>query len=110
MNQMTIKLWDSLMSDIWDNNDLGKAISKLLSIINENPFLSIDNDVDNINRDYSLMKDFMLQGYQDDKREELYNDLLRRTYRAACNTFLRLQIYKGNGIFTQANNRVNKLK
>ena len=109
MNQMTIKLWDSLMSDIWDNNDLGKAISKLLSIINENPFLSIDNDVDNINRDYSLMKDFMLQGYQDDKREELYNDLLRRTYRAACNTFLRLQIYKGNGIFTQANNRVNKL-
>lgn len=109
MDQTTLRQWDDIMTDIIERNYLGHAINKLLVIAYQNPQLTTDNEIENISRDYSLMKDFMLQGYQDTSRDDLYCHLLRKTYRAACNLFVRMQIQRGNGIFTQANNWVGKL-
>ncbi|WP_051559252.1 hypothetical protein [Hoylesella enoeca] len=37
--------------------------------------------LENVSQDYELMKDFMLKGYQDDKRATLYEGMLRKLYR-----------------------------
>ena len=109
MDQTTFKQWDEVMSDIWDRKNLGHAIHQLLIITYQNPFHATDNEIENISRDYNLMKDFMRQGYKDEQREELYRHLLRKTYRTACDMYVRMQIYKGNGIFSQAHNWVGKM-
>lgn len=109
MDQTTFKLWEEVVSDLWDRNDLGLAIHKLLILTYQNPSLATDNEIENINSDYKLMKDFMWQGYHDEHREELYRHLLRKTYRTACDMYVRMQIYKGNGIFSQAYNWVGKM-
>ena len=109
MEQDTLKKWDDIMSDIWDKQKLGHVLDELQEIIYHNPHLAHGGEIDNIHRDYSLMKDFMCQGYKDDRREELYLQLLRRTYRAACDMFVRMQISSGNTVFSQVNNWVAKL-
>lgn len=106
MNQELFNQWEGIMSDINKDHDLGHAIQELHFMMSQNPLLADGGEIENINRDYTLMKDFMRHGYKDDSREELYLHLLRKTYRAACNMFVRAEIISGNNVFAQANNWV----
>ena len=55
-----------------------------------------------IGADYERMRDFVLRGYQDDKREEVYNSLRRRTYRLACDWELSVLCSQPTGFYHDA--------
>ena len=55
-----------------------------------------------ISADYERMCDFVLRGYDDDKRPALYNNLRRRAYRLACDWELRMLASKSAGFYHDA--------
>jgi len=59
---------------------LGKAIKTIRNILVDNPYLASLDMLEDIESNYRLMLDFMQRGYKDDKREELYNSLLRKLF------------------------------
>ena len=61
--------------------NVGAAIRRLRAVLAENPFVvsgGLRQRLENLESDYHRMCDFMLHGYRDDQREEVYRSLLRR--------------------------------
>ena len=61
--------------------NVGVAIRRLRSVLGENPFAVsgvLRQRLENLESDYQRMCDFMLNGYRDDQRDEVYKQLLRR--------------------------------
>lgn len=70
--------------DIFDKigcNMLGPAIQALRTLVNANPHLMYDEELENIENNYKLMLGYMKQGFNDPQRENIYNGLLVRLYR-----------------------------
>lgn len=80
---------------------LGQAILALHEYQSRYSFLSPSDQLADIERDYRLMKDFLLQGYADPKREELYRQLLRRVYILSCEMDLTVAL-KTDGVYSSA--------
>ena len=62
-------------------SNVGAAIRCLRAVLTENPFVVsgvLRQRLENLESDYQRMCDFMLHGYRDDQREEVYRSLLRR--------------------------------
>jgi len=62
-------------------SNVGAAIRRLRAVLAENPFVVsgvLRQRLENLESDYQRMCDFMLHGYRDDQREEVYRSLLRR--------------------------------
>ena len=55
-----------------------------------------------IGADYERMRDFVLRGFQDDKRKELYKSLQRRAYRLACDWDLSVLCSQPTGFYRDA--------
>ena len=71
---------NTTMGKIFTTRELGEALNKLRETINNDGLkLNIDR-LEGIEEDYRLMKDFIRRGFNDPKREEVYNGLLKRTY------------------------------
>ncbi|MBP3743933.1 MAG: hypothetical protein J6I34_00750, partial [Prevotella sp.] len=75
---MTHTLSDALAA-VYDK-DLGTALNILKSILPAQGTPLHRDRLEDIAADYSRMKEFMLRGYADTQREELYMNCLRRTY------------------------------
>lgn len=62
---------------------LGKAMGTIRKVLSDYPYLADKDILDNIEHDYRLMLDFMRRGYKDDRRDEVYDNLLRKLFRLA---------------------------
>ena len=68
-------------------SNVGAAIRRLRAVLAENPFVVsgvLRQRLENLESDYQRMCDFMLHGYRDDQREEVYRSLLRRMADLNC--------------------------
>lgn len=63
---------------------LGNAIRAARSFANGNPKLAYSDELESVEGDYNLMLDFMRRGFNDPKREEVFNNIADRMYRVAC--------------------------
>lgn len=64
---------------------LKEAIDLLRPIYDGHPSLVGYDDLDRIGKDYAMMRDYMLQGYADPQRNQLYDRLLHDLYRVVAN-------------------------
>ncbi|MCR5131115.1 MAG: tetratricopeptide repeat protein [Prevotella sp.] len=88
-----------------EKQNLAAALEKLHQLADEHKQLITGNlllRLAEIEGDYERMRDFMLRGYQDNQREELYHSLLRKTYRLTCDFQLRLLTGGSYGAFPDA--------
>ena len=65
--------------------EIGNAIRAIRSLINGNSKLAYSGDMESVERDYSLMLDFMRRGFNDPQRDEVFNNIADRLYKFACN-------------------------
>ena len=64
--------------------EIGNAIRAIRSLINGNSKLAYSGEMESVERDYSLMLDFMRRGFNDPQRDEVFNNIADRLYRIAC--------------------------
>ena len=100
---------EKLLADILKEKNLGHAIKELLAIRLAEPLVVDGPELDDLERDYGLMCDYMLQGYPDTQRETMYLHLLRKAYRLAHNTLIRMQQSSTSGTIAAAWGRVKKV-
>lgn len=84
--------------------NVGAAIRRLRSVLGENPFAVsgvLRQRLENLESDYQRMCDFMLSGYRDDQREDVYKQLLRRMAQL-LGDFELAELQATNGTFTAA--------
>ena len=67
---------------------LKKAMELLQPVYSGHPSLVGYDELERIGKDYQMMRDFMLRGYADPQREQLYTRLLHDLYRLAANLTL----------------------
>ena len=60
---------------------LGEALDTIRPVTSDRAYGGIYDRLDRIRDDYELLKNYMLQGYNDPQRDTLYQDLLRRLHR-----------------------------
>lgn len=77
-------------SALLDEESVGKTLRLLQQFIVDRPDPAVSGMLENVSQDYELMKDFMLKGYQDDKRATLYEGMLRKLYRVW--SYLRMSV------------------
>ena len=84
---MTVRFEDTMQAicqAIYDGQ-LHKAISLLRPIYEGHPSLVGYDELERISKDYAMMRDFLLRGYADPQREQLYDRLLHDLYRLTAN-------------------------
>lgn len=84
---MTVKFEDTILkaTEVLYAGRLKEAIDLLRPIYDGHPSLVGHDDLERIGKDYAMMRDFMLQGYADPQREQLYDRLLHELYRVVAN-------------------------
>ncbi len=92
---------EEILRDIVNDCSLGNAIKHCRSFLKEKAVTVFDERVNDIDSQYSLLKDYMLRGYKDDKREELYREMLYKLYTVLFDVERHLQI-KEDSYFTSA--------
>lgn len=85
MNSDLEKARDILLS----RQDIGAALEILSKYSGTNLLAGLQADYENIAADYNLMKEYMLKGYRDDGRGELYARLLARLYELVNNAIVK---------------------
>ncbi len=100
---------ERLLANILQEKNLGHAIKELLAMRIAEPLLVDCQEMESLERDYGLMCDFMLQGYPDSQRETMYLHLLRKAYRLAHNSLIRMQRSSANGTIAAAWGRTRKV-
>jgi tetratricopeptide (TPR) repeat protein len=97
MNNELIQARDILTSQY----DVGRALSIIKPYIYAHPIKNINNDFDDIEADYHLMKNFMLKGYKDPKRDGVYSRLVRQLYEL-CNNAIVQEMIIGTNTYSDA--------
>lgn len=90
-------------NDIVIKGNLSQALRHLLEFIQNTHLTRFESAIEEISESYRLMKDFMLRGYQDDKRGEVYQSLLRRLFRLTCSVDLEYRVLSA-GIYAVCKN------
>lgn len=103
MEKKDIKVFDD-MFDALNQEKLGAALRRVREFIKLNPYLMYDEGLDDLERDYGLMLDYMGRGYVDEHRHGVYHSLLMRLYTFVGNLFLSFMI-KNNGFFGDLSRR-----
>jgi len=67
------------------DKNISKAIALLHQYLSKNECFSQLERVEEIKKEYDLMKEYMLKGYVDQQRNQLYSSLLQRLYVIAMN-------------------------
>ncbi|MDD7258307.1 MAG: tetratricopeptide repeat protein [Prevotellaceae bacterium] len=94
------KILNNVLSDL-ESLQLNKALKTLRTYLEEHPEMRNDGGIDDVERDYRLMLDYMGRGYADDNREHLYRGLLERTYRFMMNLYVSYKI-RTSQLFAEA--------
>lgn len=103
MEKKDVKVFDD-MFDSLNQGRIGTALRQVRAYVNENPYLMYDEGLDDIERDYSMMLDYMSRGIIDEHRERVCNDLLQRLSAFTGNLFLSFMI-KNNSFFGDLHRR-----
>ena len=87
---MTVKFEETIQkaTQVLYDGRLKEAIDLLRPIYDGHPSLVGYDDLDRIGKDYAMMRDYMLQGYADPQRDQLYDRLLHDLYRVVANLML----------------------
>ena len=64
---------------------LGRAIREARSFVNGHQMLVYKGELERVEEDYRLMLDYMKRGFNDPKRDDVFNNIADRLYRFACN-------------------------
>ena len=75
----------SILTEI-NNLNLGHALRLTRELVNNNPQLIYDQELENIENEYRLMLDYMKRGFNDPQRAEIYKRLIVKLYRFASDT------------------------
>ena len=90
---------------ILEERNLGSALKRLHAFMADRQWLSSYAQLlESIENDYQLMCDFMMRGFRDDKRSEVYDNLLRKTYRFVCDLELQIAVRGANISLREAAN------
>lgn len=103
MERKDVKVFDDMFESLNQGN-LGHALRQVREYVLENPYLMYDNGLDDIERDYGMMLEFMGRGFIDERRDRVYQDLLQRLFTFTGNLFLAFMI-KNNSFFGDLSNR-----
>lgn len=68
-----------------DEGRLSSAITDLRTYTEARPYLMYGDGLDDVERDYRLMLDYMSRGFSDPQRENIYKELMMRLYRFTSN-------------------------
>lgn len=71
----------TILRDFNDNRRLLRTLDSLRLFVDEHNLYDYGSRMDDIRRNYLLMLDYMERGYADDKRRDIYNDMLGQVYR-----------------------------
>ena len=94
---------------ILEERNLGGAFKRLHAFLLERQWLSsYAQQLEGIENDYQLMCDFMMRGFRDDKRSEVYDNLLRKTYRFTSDLELQVAVRGANVSLREAGNTVGQ--
>lgn len=94
---------------IYDSR-LHEAMTLLQPIYQGHPSLVGREEFERIGKDYAMMRDFLLRGFADPQREQLYDRLLHELYRIASNLKLswRCKNVEAYAIAYQTDNQLNR--
>lgn len=81
---------------------LGEALKQLKEFVTGKYSLGIGEQLESIEEDYQRMRDFMLTGHRDAKRDEVYQRLLQRLYALVGDLDLRLRVLKQGSTYAKA--------
>lgn len=87
--------------------DVREAIEQIKGLIASHHFVSFQGRIEEIEREYSLMKDYMERGFSDPQRPRLYEELLKDLFVLLREIQLKEQIHQG-GSYTLALSRTLK--
>ena len=72
----------NIIRSILDRQDLGRALREIRAEISgDSIYSSLEGEYEAVEKDYQLMRDYMLRGYKDPQIESVYRSLLRRACR-----------------------------
>lgn len=103
MDKKDVKVFDD-MFDSLNQGNLGRALRQVRDYMRDNPNLMYDEGLDNIERAYSMMLEYMGRGYIDERRQQVYAGLLSKLYSFTGNLFLSFMI-KNNSLYSDLYNR-----
>lgn len=103
MEKKDIKVFND-MFDSLARGRLADALRLARSCMGQNPGLMYGEGLDDIERDFGLMLDYMGRGIVDEHRGRVYNDLLQRLGAFVGNLFLSFLV-KNNGFFADLSRR-----
>ncbi len=69
---------------ILEARNLGEALSRMKKYAADNALAAVEGEIDGIDDDYRLMRDFMMRGLKDPQADDVYCKMLRRAYRCYC--------------------------
>ncbi len=92
---------EKIRSAIIDEANLGKALRIFKLFISSNNYPAISNRLEIIVDNYERMKQFVLKGYNDPKRQSLYNSTLKDVYELCNDTQLAID-KTNNPVFSSA--------
>ena len=81
-----------LLSQIIDEQYLPYAVKSIEHLLQTKGITKFDARLDEIKSSYQLMKDYMLRGYQDPMRPQLYDTMLHQLYALVFDLRLHLAI------------------
>lgn len=84
MDTKDIKQLDGIIKSLGEKK-LGYGIHSTRSFVSAHPYMMYDDELENIERDYTLMLDYMKRGFNDPQRKDIYNNLLTRLYKFVSN-------------------------
>ena len=70
---------------------LSSTLTRLSQLIDQQALYVFSSDVEDIRRNYDLMLDFMRRGYTDERRNDLYGEMIANTYRLIQNIQVELK-------------------
>lgn len=85
------KIHDLLLSLI-EPGFLGESLRRTRSLLRDMQFDSFDSRLEELQNNYTLMCDFMARGYKDEKRGELYKNILGQLYQLLQDIALRYRM------------------
>lgn len=90
------------------NMTLGLCIEALRKHFDVEPYVGFNEELESINSNYQLMKNYMRNGYDDKMRQMMYTDMLLHVKRIAADAALMTKI-KNDTAFTELYNKGRKV-
>ena len=96
----------TILKEFNDYQRLSHTLSRLQQFLIQQSLFYFQDELEEITSNYKLMLSFMSRGYTDNKRNELYAELIIRTYKIIQNIQIEIK-KKENSSYRDAANRLN---